>query len=181
MTETQMYCRDARFPFFLRKIGRFSCKGPGMGADGKVKIPTQAGEGGEGVAIILGLRPAGLLRRRLGSTRQDRCDDPLRTSVDYPGTRRVLETPLSTSGAPPSAGKPGAGFVYSVHAPPAWPIREERRQPVIHPEGPIGAHRTASAKACAREAGPRQGRARADKPPKISAAAAALLGSRGAP
>lgn len=157
--------RDARFPFSKKDRG-FLAKGRGgWGRMEKSRFPPRPGEGGEGVAIIVGLRPCNLLRRRLGRTRQDRCR---RSTVNLQGItqvpRRVLETPLLHLGGPLLfLGSLGAGFVYSVHAPPAWPIREERRRTSFTQRANRRSPCCSAAKACAGEAGQWLGRARADE------------------
>lgn len=135
-----------------------------MGADGKVKIPTQAGGRGRGCGYNFRPQACSLLRRRLGSTRQDRCKrstENLQWITRVP--RKVLETLLLHLGGPLlSLGSLGAGFVYSVHAPPAWPIREERRRTSFTQRANRRSPCCSAAKACAGEAGQRLGRARAD-------------------
>ena len=78
-----------------------------MGADGKVKIPTQAGEGGEGVAIILGLRPVTCSGGGWEAHGRIVVGDPLKTSRGLPRyPPECLRPRSSTSGAPSSSWDP---------------------------------------------------------------------------
>ena len=137
-----------------------------MGADGKVRLPTQAGGRGRGCGYNFRPQACSRLRRRLGSTRQDRCRRPtenLQCITQMVINAECLRPRSSTSRPPPLFGKLGAGFVYSVHAPPAWPIRGERRRTSLIQRANRRSPCCSAAKACAGEVGQWLGRARADE------------------
>ena len=156
--------RDARFPFSKKDRG-FLARGRGDGGGWKSQDSHPGRGRGRGCGYNFRPQACNLLRRRLGSTRQDRCrrsTENLQGITQVP--RRVLETPLLHLGSPLLfLGSLGAGFVYSVHAPPAWPIREERRRTSFTQRANRRSPCCSAAKACAGEAGQRLGRARADE------------------
>ena len=107
-----------------------------MGADGKVRIPTQAGGRGRGCGYNFRPQACSRLRRRLGSTRQDRCRRPtenLQWITQIP--RRVLKTLLLHLAAPSSLWEAGGGvcLLRACTASLANPWGEAPY--VTHPEG----------------------------------------------
>lgn len=152
-----------------------------MGADGKVRVPTQAGGRGRGCGYNFRPQACSRLRRRLGSTRQDRCRrsaENLQWITQIP--HRVLKTPLLHLAAPSSLWEAwGRGlFTPCTHRQPGQSVG---RGAVRHSSrGPIGAHRAAPPPKLAR--GKRgsgwAGRGRTKLPENSAAAAAAARFSR---
>lgn len=130
----------------------------------KSGFPPRPGEGGEGVAIILGLRPVAGSGGGWEARGRIVAGAPLRTSSGLPRYPAECSRPCSSTWRPPPLfGKLGAGFVYSVHAPPAWPIRGERRRTSLIQRANRRSPCCSAAKACAGEVGQWLGRARADE------------------
>lgn len=164
----------ALVPPFLTEIG-FSCfRLRGWGRMKKSRFPPWPGETGEGVSIYFRPQACSLPWRGPGS----RVVGPLRAAhqeppVSYPRPVQSARDPASPPGGPLlSLGSLGAGFVYSLHAPPAWPMRGERRLTSLMPKANRRSPCCSAAKARAGEAGQWRGRERADE------AASALCCSR---
>lgn len=158
----------------------FSCFGPG-GWGWMQKSRFCPKPGGMGVSINFRPQACSPRRPRLGSGGSGRvaAGQPRRSSGERPSPGLSAAGPAPSARGPlPCSGGPGAGFVYSVHAPPAWPIRGQRRLTSLVPRANRGSPCCSAAKARAGEAGPWPGWARATRRPGAGLRPPPLLGTR---